>query len=101
MKKSKIIPAILALFSFQTYFGAILGYYLAKNFSKKVKSLVFEIKSWRLHLHHWLVCLFVLIFSLFYDFLPFFGFSFGFLTGMIFQGIYCYNDWHKILIKNK
>jgi hypothetical protein len=101
MKKSKIIPTILALFSFQIYFGAILGYYLAKNFSKKVRSLVFEIKSWRLHLHHWLVCFLILIFSFFFDFLSLPNFALGFLGGMIFQGIYCYDNWYKILIKNK
>jgi Kef-type K+ transport system membrane component KefB len=101
MKKSKIIPAILAIFSFQIYFGAILGYYLAKNFSKKVRSLVFEIENWRLHLHHWLVCSLVLISSFFFDFLSLPNFVLGFLGGMIFQGIYCYDDWHKILIKTK
>jgi Kef-type K+ transport system membrane component KefB len=101
MKKSKIIPAILAIFSFQIYFGAILGYYLAKNFSKRFRSLIFEIKNWRFHLHHWLVCSLVLISSFFFDFLSLPNFVLGFLGGMIFQGIYCYDDWHKILIKTK
>jgi len=28
------------------------------------------------------------------------NFSLGFSGGLVFQGILCYDDWHKILIKN-
>lgn len=100
LKKLKLaIPSLLAAFSFQLYLGAILGYYLPKFFSKKVRSLIFEFKNWRLHLHHWLLGLGILICGILYDFLPFLPFSIGFLSGVIFQGIYCYSDWHKILVK--
>jgi len=94
-----LILASLAIFSFQIYFGSIFGYYLAKIFSKKVRSVVFEFRNWKFHLHHWLLCLGILISAFVYDFLPFPPFSYGFLGGLIFQGIYCYSDWNKILIR--
>jgi hypothetical protein len=43
----------------------------------------------------------VLIAGIFYDFLPFPKFSFGFLGGLIFQGIICFPDWHKIFKKER
>jgi hypothetical protein len=96
----------LALISFELCAGVILGYLAAKIFSGKksgcqgkIKSLTFSVGSWRIHLHHWLLGLGVLIAGIFYSFIPFPKFSFGFLGGMIFQGILCYPDWHKIFIK--
>jgi len=106
--KSKFFLGIpLAVFSWEIYFGVILGYFLAKFFSGretgfpgKIKSIVFNIGKWRIHLHHWLCGLGILI-SLFFINLPLPQFSFGLLGGFIFQGIFCYSDWSKIIIKQK
>jgi hypothetical protein len=96
----------LALISFELCAGVIFGYLAAKIFSGeksgcqgKIKSLTFRLGSWKIHLHHWLWGLGILIVAIFHSFLPFPQFSFGFLGGIIFQGIYCYPDWHKILRK--
>jgi hypothetical protein len=104
---SKILWGIpLALISFQLYLGVILGYLAGKLFSGKetgchgrVKSLTFNVGQWNVHLHHWLWGLGVLIAGIFYDFLPFPKFSFGFLGGLIFQGIICFPDWHRVFEK--
>jgi len=98
-KLKSVILASLAIFSFQLYLGIILGYYLPKFFAKKVRSIIFEFKNWRLHFHHWFLGLGILVSTIFYEFLPFSPFSIGLLGGVIFQGIYCYSDWHKILIR--
>ena len=101
-KKPKIIFSILiAFFSLELYLGATLGYFTFKFFSKRVPSLIFDFGNYRLHLHHWLCGLAILIFALFFDFLPFPHFSLGFLGGAIFQGVYCYNDWYRIVIKKE
>lgn len=100
--KPKILLSLpLALLSLEAYLGTILGYFSFKFFSGKFPSLVFNIGNYRLHFHHWLYSLAILIPALHYNFLPFPQFSFGFLLGAAFQGIYCYRDWYKILIRKK
>ena len=112
ISKKKVLlgaPAIvLPLLSLPTFFGAILGYLLAKLIagkntgeSGKIKSLSFNIGSFRVHLHHWLLSAMVLVLALYYNFLSLYQFSFGFLSGLIFHGIYSYSDWHKILTRKK
>lgn len=97
----------LAVFSLEIYFGAIFGYLLAKFFSGKetglpgkINSLAFNIGKWRVHFHHWLYGLGILI-SLFFIGLSLPQFSFGILGGLIFQGIFSYKDWHRVLVRKK
>ena len=108
--KSKILLSFpLALLSFEIYFGLLSGYFLSKYLSAKEagkknrwwKSIVFRIGNYKLHFHHWLYSLAILILALYYNFLPFPYLSYGFLGGAIFQGIYCYRDWYKVLTKKK
>ena len=64
----------------------------------KVRSLVIPFRKWVIHLHHWLysLCLIGLSFTTGIYFLaP--TITYGLLGGLVFQGIYCYNDWHVIL----
>jgi len=97
----------LALFSLEIYFGAIFGYFVARFLSgkevgdpAKIKSLAFNIGKYRFHFHHWFYGLGILAFVLLLGLsFPFPQFSFGFFGGFIFQGVYCYPDWHKILMK--
>jgi len=97
----------LALISLEIYLGIVLGYFLGKFLSGKmtgqsgiIKSIVLQIGNYKLHLHHWLLSLGVLIFNfLSIFFLPFPQFSLSFLGGLMIQGILCYSDWHKILIR--
>jgi len=101
-KKPKFLLGLpIALFSLEIYLGTLLGYFSFKFFTGKVPSLVFNIGNYRLHFHHWLYSLVILIPALYYNFLPFPQFSYGFLGGAIFQGIYCYQDWHKVLTRKK
>jgi hypothetical protein len=97
----------LAVFSLEIFFGLIVGYLLTDFFSGKeaglpgkMRSLAFDIGKWRIHLHHWLCGLGLLV-SLLLVNLPLPQFSFGILGGVIFQGISCYPDWHRVIIKQK
>ncbi len=106
IKPKFFIPLSVALVSFEVYLGMVLGYFLGKFFSGpetgqpgKVKSLIFHIKGRRIHLHHWLICFGILIFAALSSRLSLSFFSFGFLGGLMFHGIYCYSDWYKILTK--
>lgn len=97
-KKKLLLSLPLTLFSHQSLFGVFCGYFSAKFLSPRLPSLVFDLGKIKFHLHHWLYSFLFLIFGLKYNFLPLFSFSFGFFGGMIFQGIYCYSDWHRVII---
>ncbi len=65
----------------------------------KLRSMVIPFRRWEIHLHHWLysLCLIGLYATTGMYFLtP--AITYGLLGGLVFQGIYCYSDWHVILI---
>lgn len=65
----------------------------------KVRSIVIPLRRWAIHLHHWLYSLLLvsLSFTTGMHFLtP--EITYGLLGGLVFQGIYCYGDWHVILV---
>jgi len=63
-----------------------------------VRSVIIPWRSYRLHLHHWLIALIVggvLLTRGFYVVTP--QVFYGVLAAAIFQGIYCYEDWYRII----
>lgn len=97
----------LGFISFLTAAGGVFGYLLTKwgsgkktGVSGRIKSLRLKIGNYYLHLHHWLLGSFLLVLGIF-DFFSFLNAAFfqGFVFGLIFQGIFDYHDWHKIIIK--
>ncbi|MBZ9572188.1 hypothetical protein KJA15_02570 [Patescibacteria group bacterium] len=105
----KILLGIpLAIISLEIYLGIILGYFFGKFFAgqydghQRIKSIILNIGNYRLHLHHWLLSLGILIFNFLYNlFFPFPQFFLSFLGGLMIQGIFCYPDWYKILRRRK
>lgn len=94
--------APIALFSIEAYLGMVIGYFSALFFSPKLKSLVLHLGKYKLHLHHWLLALGILPLILFYKVSPIpIQLASGFLGGLIFQGIVCYDDWYRVVIKKK
>lgn len=83
----------------------LLGFIIAKFLSAKadgkrgiVKSIIIPLGKYELHLHHWFVCFGVGIMGMIRDvYVLSPEIYYGFLGGLVFQGIYCYNDWHKIV----
>jgi hypothetical protein len=106
MKKFKIklpkflLGAPVALLSLKIFFGGALGYFLAHFLSGKLNSVVLNIGSYKLHLHHWLMGVVGLTAVLLYQISPLVEqLFFGFFGGLIFQGIFNYSDWHRIFVK--
>ena len=100
-QKPKILfIAPVALLSLEVYFGMVIGYFISNFWSQKMKSIVFNIGKYKFHLHHWLLALWILPLVISYQFtlIPI-QLTSGLLGGVIFQGIFCYDDWHRILIK--
>jgi len=106
-KRKFLLGIPLALLSLQAYFGIVCGYLFGNFFSGKrpgkqgiIKSIIFRVGKYKLHLHHWLICLGVFVLGVFVRFFPFsYLFPFGFLGGLIFQGIFSYPDWYRILMR--
>jgi len=107
IEKKFILSIPLAVISFEIFLGILFGYFFGKLFSGqktgqpgKVKSIILGIGRYRVHLHHWVLSTGILILNLLGGvFLPFPKFSLSFLGGLAIQGILCYSDWHKIVIK--
>ena len=80
-----------------------LGGGQAEGKAGRVKSIIIPIGTrWKLHLHHWL-CSLSLMSAIAASGLFVLGphVTYGFLGGLAFQGIYCYDDWHRILIRRR
>lgn len=63
-----------------------------------VPSIKLPLGGYKVHLHHWLICAGVTAYALLKgSFLFPAEWFYGLLSGMAFQGIYFYKDWHSIL----
>jgi len=107
MNKKFLLSIPVAFISLEIYFGIIFGYFFGKFIAGKkpgqkglVKPIVLSFGNYKLHLHHWLISLGILISNFIISFyLPFHQFSLSFLSGLLIQGILCYPDWHKVIIR--
>ncbi len=111
-KNSKVkvfLPAVALVASFYysiTFTAAIIiGYVLSKIFCNlfvhngKVDSIYVNFGKYKVHLHHWIMGLFLLaiVWVIDYFYLP--TFFAGMVVGVIIQDIYDYNDWYKVILK--
>ncbi len=106
MKKFKLkLPKFLlglpvALLSLKVFFGGLIGYLLADFLSGKLNPVILGIGNFKFHIHHWIMGFVMLIVTLLYEISPLANQLFyGFLGGVIFQGISDYSDWHRIFFK--
>lgn len=106
MPKASLGGAFL-LISFELGLSLLIGYFLATLLAGpatkqegRFKSLIFTIRRYRVHLHHWLLSLTILSLAVLFNFFvitP--GIFYGLLGGVMFQGIVNYKDWRKIITK--
>ncbi len=109
-KVEMVLPAIVLATSFYYSLsftgGIVAGYVLCKLFchlfvhNGKVNYVFVDFGKWRLHLHHWImgIVLLVIVWIVDHYYLP--TLFAGFICGIIIQDIYDYNDWHQIIVKN-
>ena len=104
-----LVLAIGIIIGFIFFVGWLLGFVLTKCIAGKtsgkqgrIRSIVIPFGRHEVHLHHWLISSGIIILILIIDvqFLAS-AISYGVLGGLVFQGIYCYSDWHKILITRR
>ena len=113
MKKIKkfIFPgaALIASFYASIVFaiGAIVGYIVIEIYCKKllktgkVRMLIFNLKGWEIHLHHWVLGVLVIfgayILNILYSLPVIF---LGTIGGLIFHDIYTDKKWRKTTNKS-
>ena len=100
--------AIGAIFSYISIVCVISGFIIAKLCGGKkegtpgnVRSIMIPIGSFTLHLHHWIVFSLVMLLGLaksVFLYIPPEVF-YGLLSGLAWQGVYCYNDWHRVIYR--
>ena len=93
------------LISFELGISMMSGYFMARflagsktNARGRIPSLRFCFKTYKVHLHHWFIGLSVLVLTLMLHF--FVGTPhvfYGFLSGIIVQGVVYYADWPRIV----
>jgi len=91
------------LFILSWFLGLLVSRYAAGKSPGergRFRSVIIPFFRWRVHLHHWLYSLCLMTFSHTIG-LHFLSptITYGLLGGVIFQGIYYYNDWHVIAVK--
>jgi len=111
-RKLVCIPPLLAtgiilghLFFVGWLLGLLLTKYMAGKTSGKpgrIKSIIIPFGKYKVHFHHWLISSGIIILSLITNiqFLTS-AICYGVLGGSVFQGIYYYSDWHRILIARR
>jgi len=98
----KAIAALMVAARRTSFIGFLASKYIAgKSVGErgKVKSIVIPLRKWGVHLHHWLYSVFLMSLS-FTTGIHFLTpeVTYGLLSGLVFQGVYCYGDWHIILV---
>ena len=99
------LGALPMLISFELGFALLAGYFAAHFIAGqktseqgRLPSLVFAVGDWRVHLHHWLVFLAIFIVAAIASFFIVSPFVFyGFLGGVIAQGLFHYEDWPHVI----
>jgi len=108
MRKKIVLISLIAGFCFfgvLCYKSWIITFVITKCLSGRtddkqgiVRSIIIPWRNYQLHLHHWFLALViggVFVVRGFYILAP--EVSYGFLSAIIFQGIYCYKDWYRII----
>jgi hypothetical protein len=92
----------LGMFCYKTWLATfVITKYLSGHTDGKrgiIRSIIIPWRNYQLHLHHWFLALVVggvFMVRGFYILAP--EVSYAFLSAIIFQGIYCYKDWYRII----
>jgi hypothetical protein len=92
----------LGILSYKIWFPAFIAtkYLSGRKDGKQgmVRSIIIPWRNYRLHVHHWLLALIVgvvLALTGYHILTP--ELSYGALAAIVFQGIYCYEDWYQII----
>lgn len=98
----------LATSQLSILFG-ILGFLIAKfgggesdGRRGRIRSIIIPLGEFRLHFHHWIIGLLLMVICWAKGVSPLIPPEavYGTLGGLVWQGIYCYGDWHRIVYRH-
>ncbi len=112
MRKKILLISLMAVFVFLDVFCyktwlvafAVTKYLSGRTDGKQgiVRSIIIPWRTYELHLHHWFLAMIVggvFVAKGVYILTP--QISYGFLSAIIFQGVYCYKDWYRIIRRKR
>ena len=110
MRKKIVLIGLIAVFIFlgifcyKTWFVAfaVTKFLSGRTEGKQgiVRSIIIPWRNYQLHLHHWLIALIIgMAFLVRSSYIVTPEVFYGSLSAIIFQGIYCYQDWYRIIKK--
>lgn len=111
MKRLTILSTLIVsiMLGYLFLLSWLLGFFAARYVAGesagvrgRLGSIIIPFRRWRLHIHHWLYSLWLMGISLatgIHFLTP--SITYGLLGGLVFQGIYYYNDWHIVLTTRK
>ena len=98
------------IFSWITVFFGICGFLIAKysggkedGIQGRVRSIIIPLGKFKLHLHHWIIFALMMFAGLaknIFIYVPPEIF-YGLLSGLAWQGVYSYSDWHKVICRRR
>ena len=108
MRKKIVLIGLIAVFillgilSYRVWFPAFAAtkFFSGRTDGKQgiVRSIIIPWRNYELHLHHWLLALIVGgVLALKGILIPTPEIFYGTLGAVVFQGIYCYQDWYRII----
>jgi len=112
--KKKLVTILLAIgatitLGYLFFLSGLVGFLASKYVAGestgergKVRPIVIPFRKWGVHLHHWLYSLGLISLSAatgIHFLTP--AVTWGLMGGLVFQGVYCYNDWHVVLVNRR
>ena len=112
MKRKITLYVLLStgiIFGYLSFISWAGGFLIAKYLGGKtngergrLRSFFIPLGKRKIHLHHWLISSWIMAFAMLKGvFIISPEVFFGFLGGLVFQGIYYYTDWYKILVRRR
>ena len=101
------IPVMLISFSLgaSLVIGYIAARFIAGSKTKeqgRFPSIAFTLRGYKIHVHHWLFFSSILVASFIFQFSVFaHEIFYGFLGGVVIQGVTFYEDWRQVIKKEK
>jgi len=104
-----VLQAVSICLGYLFFISCLLSFLITKYLAGKasgeqgrVKSILIPLGRYQLHVHHWLISTGVIGLSMTTNVcLGTPVIFYGALGGLVFQGVYCYSDWHKILVARR
>ncbi|OHA62511.1 MAG: hypothetical protein A3E07_00650 [Candidatus Wildermuthbacteria bacterium RIFCSPHIGHO2_12_FULL_45_9] len=104
-KLSILIPMFISI---ELGLSMLVGYFAARMCAGpspktrgRIPSLIFRTRTHKVHLHHWFVFSNILIVTMvLHVFIATPNIFYGFLGGIIAQGVLYYDDWHHLVSKH-